>query len=162
MSQLPRPVYRLLYIAPHLVEERPCRSGIDVQQPTGELQIDRQGDQVLLRTVVQLALGPAAIGIGRKHEPFAGRAQLFDLTAQPVERIPQCLDVPSRQRGDLLVDEVRKLSVIARAASRVQAARVAKCHRQNARLRRSGLARAITQSHESSAPECRPPSLESR
>ena len=54
---------------------------------------------MLLHALVQVALDPAAVGIGGQDEPLPGRAQLRDLEAQPVERLPQRLDVPSLQ-GD--------------------------------------------------------------
>jgi hypothetical protein len=66
---------------------------------------------------VQFALDLPAVGIGGHDEPLPGRAQLADLTEQPVERFPQFRLLPSRQSDDLLVDNVRKLSVITRTAS---------------------------------------------
>ena len=97
MRQLPRLVQRLLHVASHLVEERPRRSRIGVDQAGCELQVDREGDQVLLRTVVQLALDLAAVGISGQDEPLPGRTQLSDLKAQPVERFLQFLLLPVRR-----------------------------------------------------------------
>jgi len=57
------------------------------------LEVDRERDQVLLRTVVQLALDPAAVCIVGDSQPLAGRAQLFDLDAEPVERLLRRLDM---------------------------------------------------------------------
>ena len=57
---------------------------------------------MLLHAVVQVALDAAAVGIGGQDEPLPGCAQLFDLDAQPVERLLQRLDVPSLQAIDLL------------------------------------------------------------
>jgi hypothetical protein len=52
---------------------------------------------VLLHALVQVTLDSAAVGIGGQDEPLPGSAQLRDLEAQPVERFPQRLDVPSLQ-----------------------------------------------------------------
>jgi hypothetical protein len=54
---------------------------------------------VLLHAIVELALDLAAIVVGSQDKPLPGRAQLRDLEAQPVERFPQRLDVPSLQGG---------------------------------------------------------------
>ena len=53
---------------------------------------------MLLHAVVQVALDLAALGVGGQDEPLPRRAQLRDLEAQPVERFPQRVDVPSLQR----------------------------------------------------------------
>jgi hypothetical protein len=45
------------------------------------LEVGRERDQVLLRTVVKVALDRAAIGIGGENKPLSGRAQLRDLEA---------------------------------------------------------------------------------
>ena len=61
-----------LQVLPHHVEEggiSPGRVGVD--QPAGVLQVDCEPDQVLLGTVVQLALDAAPIGIGGEYEPLA-------------------------------------------------------------------------------------------
>ena len=118
VRELRRLVQRLLHVAPHLVEERLRRGGIGVRQLARELQVDRERDQVLLRAVVEVALDPAAVGIGGQDEPLPGRAQLLDLEAQPVERLPAALDVPNLQVIDLLLEDYRKLSVIEPAPSR--------------------------------------------
>jgi hypothetical protein len=74
---------------------------------------------MLLRTVVEVALDPATVGIGGSDEPFSGRPQLPDLEAQPVERLVKRFDARNFQ-----VDRPpargcpRKLSVIARPSSR--------------------------------------------
>ena len=49
----------------------------------------------------------AALGIGRLDEPLAGRSQLGDVEAEPVERFPQRLNVRSLQVIDLLLDDFR-------------------------------------------------------
>jgi hypothetical protein len=47
------------------------------------LQVDRERDQMLVGTVVELALDAPPVGIGGKDEPLAGRPQLFDLETRP-------------------------------------------------------------------------------
>jgi hypothetical protein len=64
-----------------------------------ELEVDRERDQVLLRTVVEVALDPAAVCIGSQDQPLPGRAQLLDLEAQSVEGLLRRLDVRKLQ-GD--------------------------------------------------------------
>ena len=76
----------LLHVAPHLLEERLRRRGIGVRQLPRELQVYCEGDEVLLNALVQGALDPEAIGVGREDESLPGRADLRDLDAQPVER----------------------------------------------------------------------------
>jgi hypothetical protein len=70
-----------------------CREGIGIHQIARELEVDRERDQVLLRTVVKLALDAASVGIVGDGQPLAGRSQLFDLDAQPVERLLRRLDM---------------------------------------------------------------------
>ena len=48
--------------------------GIGLQQIARELEVDREGDQVLLRTVVELALESAAVGIRGQDDALPGRA----------------------------------------------------------------------------------------
>ena len=47
---------------------------IDVQEIAGELEVDRERDQVLLRTVVELTLDPSASNVLGYGEPLARRA----------------------------------------------------------------------------------------
>jgi hypothetical protein len=54
---------------------------------------------VLLHPLVELTLDLATVDTGGHDEPLPGRAQLSDLEAQPIDRFPQRLDMPSRQ-GD--------------------------------------------------------------
>jgi hypothetical protein len=44
-----------------------------------ELQVDRERDQVLLHSVVQVTLDPAAVGGGGPDEPLPRRTQLRQL-----------------------------------------------------------------------------------
>jgi hypothetical protein len=76
----------------HLIEERRGGDGISAHEVTRELNVDREGDQVLLRTVVEVALDAPPVGVGGDCEPPARRAQLGDLALEPVERLPQRLD----------------------------------------------------------------------
>ena len=116
-GEAPQRVQSLLQVAPHLVEESgsPCRVGVD--QSAGVLQVDREPDQVLLGTVVQLALDAAPVGIGSEHEPLPRCSQLVDLAAQAVAQLLQCLD-PRILRRDRLLLDYAELSVIVHAASR--------------------------------------------
>jgi hypothetical protein len=83
--------------------EQLARGGrIDLEQPADVLEVDRDPDQLLLWTVVQLALDPAAIGIGGQREPLARRTQLLDLEAQLPDRLLQFLDPSIVQRDRLL------------------------------------------------------------
>jgi len=117
VGELPRLVQRLMHVAPHLVQERLRRGGIGIRQPARELQVCRECDQVLLRTVVEVALDPLTVGVGGQEEPLSGRAQLLDFEAQPVEGFLWRLDVRYFQGDPLLPEDLRKLSVIAPAAS---------------------------------------------
>jgi hypothetical protein len=72
---------------------------------------------VLLRAVVEVALDPAAFGIGGRDEPRARRPELADLEAQPVEQLPLRPDVSSFQADRPPDRELRKLSAIAACAS---------------------------------------------
>ena len=87
-GEAPERVQSLLQVAPHPVEEDGSPGRVGVDQPAGMLQVDREPDQVLLGTVVQLALDPAPVGIGSEHEPLPRRSQLLDLGAQAVARAP--------------------------------------------------------------------------
>jgi hypothetical protein len=48
---------------------------------------------VLLRTVVEVALDPAAVRVMGDSQPLAGRAQIFDLGAESLERLLRRLDM---------------------------------------------------------------------
>jgi hypothetical protein len=48
---------------------------------------------VLLRTVVEVALDPAAVCIVGDSQPLAGRAQVVDLKAEALERLLRRLDM---------------------------------------------------------------------
>ena len=81
LRKLRRLVQRLLHVAPHLFEEPPRRSRVGVRQGPASCEVDRERDQLLLHAVVQVALDPPAVCVGRQDEPLPGRAQLRDLSA---------------------------------------------------------------------------------
>ena len=87
LGQPCRFVQRLLDVPPHLFEQRLRGRRICVDQWVGELQLDRERDEVLLHVVVQVALDRASIGVGGKNEPYPGRAQLDNLRAEPFELV---------------------------------------------------------------------------
>ena len=101
VRELPRLLERVPYVASDLVEELPGRSGILVRQLARKLDVDRERDQVLLNTVVELALDPPAVGVGGQDEALSGCAELLDLEAQPVERLLRRLGMWKLQ-GDRL------------------------------------------------------------
>ncbi len=110
-GEAPERVQSVPQVAPHPVEEGDSPGRVGVDQPAGVLQVDREPDQVLLGTVVQLALDAAPVGIGSEHEPLPRRSQLVDLGAQAVAQLLQCLDPRILQRDRLLLDYA-ELSVI--------------------------------------------------
>jgi hypothetical protein len=93
MRKLRRLLQCELHLTTHVLEQRLCRAGIGIDQIPRELEIDRKRDQVLLRTVVEVALDPAAVCIVGDSQPLAGRAQVFDLRAEPLERLLRRLDM---------------------------------------------------------------------
>ncbi len=62
----------------------------------GELQGNRERDQVLVHAVVQITLDHAAVGIRGQDEPLPCCAQLLDLDAQSIELLLH-VDLPSLQ-----------------------------------------------------------------
>lgn len=72
---------------------------------------------MLLHSLVELTLDRVPVGIGRNDEPLSGRVQLSDVEAQPLDRFPQCLDMPGLQVIALLFANLQRLSAFARAAS---------------------------------------------
>jgi hypothetical protein len=109
VRELCRLVERPLHVLAHLVEQRPRRGWIGIRQPACQLEVDRERDEVLLRTVVKLALESATVGIGSRHDARSRRAQLLDLEAQPVERLLRPLDGRNLQVTDLLLEDSRKV-----------------------------------------------------
>lgn len=86
---------RALQVSRHLVEERLRRLGIPRDERRSMLEVDRERHEVLLETVVQLALDREALRVGRENEALPGRPQLRDLAAHPFECFP--LGLPGRQ-----------------------------------------------------------------
>ena len=76
-----RLVEGVLHVAADLLEERLCGGGIGVERGLRELEPHGERHQVLLHAAVQLALDPAAVGIGGADEPCPRRAQLGELRA---------------------------------------------------------------------------------
>jgi hypothetical protein len=97
LGQPCRVVQRLLQVALHFFEERLGGRRIRVHQWAGELQLDGERDEVLLRALVEVTLDPPAVGIGSKNEPRPGRAQLGNLGAQPLKLVAPCFDLLSLQ-----------------------------------------------------------------
>jgi hypothetical protein len=93
MCELPRLLQGQLHLTAHVLQKGLCRRWIGIHQIARELEVDRERDQVLLRTVVKLALDPASVCIVGNSQTLAGRAQLFDLDAQPVEGLLRRLDM---------------------------------------------------------------------
>ena len=82
-----------LHLTTHVLEQRLCRERIGSDQIPRQLEIDRERDQVLLRTVVEVALDPAAVCIVGDSQPLARGAQVVDLEAEALERLLRCLDM---------------------------------------------------------------------
>jgi hypothetical protein len=61
MRKLPRLLQSQLHLTTHVLEQCPRRAGIGIDQIPCELETDRKRNQVLLRTVVELALDPATV-----------------------------------------------------------------------------------------------------
>jgi len=75
MRQDPQRIQRCPCLTRDLVDQGACGCGIDVYEPPGLLQFDRDGDQTLLGTVVQLALDSAAIGCSGQYQPPSRRPE---------------------------------------------------------------------------------------
>ena len=60
-------------------------------QLAGQAHLDRQGGETLLRAVVEVALDPAPLTVGRRHDPGPRSLEFGRLTARPLNR--------GRQRG---------------------------------------------------------------
>jgi hypothetical protein len=76
-----------LHVARHLFEERPCGRRIFVNQWAGELQLDREGDKLLLHAVVQITLDRPTVGVAGQNEPRPRRAQPGDVRAKTLELV---------------------------------------------------------------------------
>ena len=78
-----------LEVVSELVQQ--LRGGLRLvgQHVTGQPQADRQCHQVLLGTVVQVALQPSSLGVAARHDPGPRLAQRLGLRPQLVERVLQ-------------------------------------------------------------------------
>lgn len=86
LCELHRLVERLLHVASQLVEKLLGGGRITVHQSAGELQVDGQGDEVLVHAIVEVALDRATIVVSGLDETLPGSAQVRDLAAQALER----------------------------------------------------------------------------
>jgi hypothetical protein len=76
-----------LHVARHLFKECLRASWIRVDQWAGELQLDREGDEVLLHAIVQFTLDRPTVGVAGQKEPRPRRAQPGDLRAKTLELV---------------------------------------------------------------------------
>jgi hypothetical protein len=67
-------VERSLHVAFQIAKERRDCCRIGARRLDGELEVDREPDQVLLDALVQLAFDPAVVGIGCQDQTFPGSA----------------------------------------------------------------------------------------
>jgi hypothetical protein len=79
--------------------------------------MDREPDELLLYALVEITFDGATLGVAGLDEPLAGRLQLGNLEAKPVERLPQRLNVRSVQCDRPPARRLPKLSVIEGASS---------------------------------------------
>jgi FtsX-like permease family len=68
-----------------LVDHQPGRLRVVGHEVAGKPEVHGEGDQVLLRAVVQVALNATAFGVRTRHDPGPGAAQLVGLLTQLVE-----------------------------------------------------------------------------
>ena len=86
MGELPELLDRLLHLARQLVEHLRPGGRIVRDDVAGQTEVDGQGHQMLLRTVVEIALDPPPFGVAARHDPRPGLAEGVRLLAQLVER----------------------------------------------------------------------------
>jgi hypothetical protein len=118
MRELPGLLQGQLDLTAHVREQRLDRVGIGIHKVARKLKVDRERHQVLLWTVVELALDPAPGSVLGDGEPFTRSAQLLDLDAQPVERLLRCLDMRTLRESTSCFEGYRELSVMEPAPSR--------------------------------------------
>jgi hypothetical protein len=70
---------RLADVTAHRREQLLRRRRVVLDRLRRELQLDSEGDEVLLDDRVQLTLEVAALGVGGEHEPLTGGMQLREL-----------------------------------------------------------------------------------
>ena len=66
---------RLLRLGVGLVEQLPRLVGVGGKSLAGHAEVHREGDEPLLRAVVEVALDPPALGLGRVDHPRAARLE---------------------------------------------------------------------------------------
>jgi hypothetical protein len=88
MREAGRLVEGTLDVSPQVLEKLLRRDGVRCHEANRELQVDREGDEVLLHAVVQLVLERATLGVSREHEPLPAGPELGDLEAQLFGRLP--------------------------------------------------------------------------
>ena len=69
MGQFPQLLNGALHVVGHLAEQLGGDVGIIGGHVPRQPQVHRQRDQVLLGSVVQVALHPAALGVTARHDP---------------------------------------------------------------------------------------------
>ena len=104
VRQGPQLIQGLRYLACELVDQSTSRGGTDVDEPPSLLQLDRERDQPLLGTVVELALEAPAIGHGGQHEPPPRRTQLLDLPVLHGEPTATTLNAATGRTNPLSVN----------------------------------------------------------
>ena len=77
---------RFAHAVGDVVEQREGGGQVGVDQLARQLQVDGERYEMLLDAVVEVALDPAALGIGFADDLRTRRSQLVDLTADPVGR----------------------------------------------------------------------------
>ena len=77
-DQVPQFGQRRLRLDVRPVDQVPGRLGVVAELRLGPAEFHRQRDQPLLGAVVQVALDPLPLGLGRVHHPLAAHLQLGD------------------------------------------------------------------------------------
>ena len=76
-------------VAPHLFEQLDCCGEIGLDQSSCQLEIDGERDELLLDSVVKIALDLAAFGVGGGEETGGSRADLvFGWSVLGVHELP--------------------------------------------------------------------------
>jgi hypothetical protein len=83
-TQSPELVQSFPDVVAHLLQQRLQARRIRISEPLGQLEIDGERDQVLLRPVVELPLDLASLGVRSGDQPRPGCAELLDSEAQVV------------------------------------------------------------------------------
>ena len=81
-GQLAQIVERLGGVAPELLQQASGGGGVPLHQPVGQLQLHRQGDQLLLRAVVDVPFDPAPLLVLRRDEALLRRLEVREACLQ--------------------------------------------------------------------------------